>query len=94
MLYNWRELITSAYFNLYLLYLLFIYFQNEFEATTFNMYIMTKEECIAPFVNKESATCKAGLRLESAHTELLPCPLNTSWHNLQTKGAKPSIVFN
>lgn len=52
---------------------------GEYLRASFLQYYRTKEEFRAPFDDADSAVCRAGLRLVSAHTGLVGCPYRAAF---------------
>lgn len=53
--------------------------QEEFDKTTFVNYYRTVQEFKEPFESSESPVRKAGLRLISIETKVVPCPYREKW---------------
>lgn len=60
---NWQSLLADGVIS-----------EKEYQAMTLPQYYNTVEEFSAPFLDKSSDVYKAGLRLESIETAVVPCP--------------------
>jgi len=69
---NWQTFLTDGVIT-----------EQEYQAMTLPQYYNTVEEFSAPLLDKESDVYKAGLRLDSIETAIVPCPFA---ENFKTHG--------
>ena len=60
--------------------------QEEFAEMSFNSYLRSVEEYIAPFREHTSTVYRAGFRLVAIEIQITPCPVYTEWLKQENKG--------